>query len=575
MFDQLREQIAVFWQNLSTTRKALLVSLTAGSIIAIALFVSWANTPTYEVAYSGLSEADAGTIVEQLQASNISYQLKAGGTILVPSEEVYGVRMQMARNGLPQGGSVGYELFSGSSLGMTEFTQRINYQRALEGELERTIGSLQAVEAVRVHIVTPEKSLLTSQQEPATASVTIRVGAGQTVAASQVKSITHLVASSVEGLAPENVVVIDINGNLLASGQSDGSGSGSSALADNHREAEAAYALAIENNIKTLLDSVLGPNSSVVKANVLMDWTEKQTTIQAFDPESETIRSSQVINEQYNTSGDTPGGIPGAETNLPTDDETLVTTENNSSEYSRTEEIFNYEVTQTETFEIAAPGAVSRISLSVMVDGITDQAELATLQTTIAAAAGINIDRGDVLAVQSLEFDRTYYEGQAAEIEENERTALYWQIGEIVAAVLILAAILFYIQRLLANLRLKSTREWTPVLQPVSEMALGDSMAGVRSMANISQSAADHNLEDQSLESQLNEQKIENNEAELPDQSNLTESIAANASKFEKAESYKQTADEKELHKQIEKMAEENPSSIAEIIHLWLNEENQ
>jgi len=556
MFDQLREQLTAFWKNQSTTRKAILIILTIVAIVAISLFIRWANTPSYEVAFSGLSETDAGTIVEQLQTSDIPYKLQGSGTILVPSDEVYNVRLQMARDGLPQGGSVGYELFSGSSLGMTEFTQRINYQRALEGELERTIGSLQAVDAVRVHIVTPEKSLLTSQQDPATASVTIREGSGQALSASQVKSVTHLVASSVEGLSPENVVVVDINGNLLASGQSDDSVSGGAAAADTHREAEAAYAAEIETSVNALLDSVLGPNSSVVKASVLMDWTEKQITTQAYDPETEAIRSSQVINESYSANGDTAGGIPGSETNLPEGDTTLTAEETSSSDYSRSEEIFNYEVTQTETLELVSPGTVSKISLSVMVDGITDTEELETLRTTIAAAAGIDTTRGDILAVESLEFDHTYYETQAAEIEQDEKTQLYWQIGEIAAAVLVLAAILWYIQRMLANLRLKSSKEWTPILQPVAEMALSDSMAGVPVPNRIPQSAP------------VKAEQLENKEQE-----EVSQSIAESVKRFEKAQPKKQSVEEKELQKQIAQLAQENPSSIAEIIHLWLSED--
>jgi len=558
MLDQLREQITTFWSNQSSSRKAALVALTVLSIAAVVVFVRWANTPTYEVAFSSLSEEDAGLIVEQLQLTDIPYKLQGSGTILVPSDDVYSVRLQMARDGLPQGGSVGYELFSGSSLGMTEFTQRINYQRALEGELERTIGSLQAVDAVRVHVVTPEKSLLTSQQDPATASVTVRVASGQSISASQVKSVTHLVASSVEGLAPENVVVVDVNGNLLAAGQSENDGSGSAAAADTHRTAEAAYASEIETSIKALLDSVLGPNSSVVKASVLMDWTEKQVTTQAYDPETEAVRSSQVINESYSANGDATGGIPGADTNLPTDTTTVTTGETASSDYVRTEEIFNYEVTQTETLELTSPGTVSKISLSVMVDGLTDATQLETLRTTIAAAAGIDLDRGDVLAVESLAFDHTYYDAQAAEIDQSEKTAMYWQIGEIAGAVLLLAAILWYVQRILSNLRLKSTREWTPVLQPVAEMALSDSMAG-RRIPDMRASQPQEKI-----------QKLEVDESEA-----IPQSVAASVKKFEKTHTpQEQSVEEKELQKQIVQLAQENPSSIAEIIHLWLSEDD-
>ena len=173
MFEQLRQQISTLWGNQSRTQRVALVAILASGMILIVFFLVWAGNPSYSVAFSGLSESDAGLIVEQLTEQGIPYELRGAGTILVPSDQVYEVRLQMARDGLPEGGTVGYELFSGNMLGMTDFTQRINYQRALEGELERTILSLSAVNEVWVHIVTPEKSLLESDQNPTTASVTV------------------------------------------------------------------------------------------------------------------------------------------------------------------------------------------------------------------------------------------------------------------------------------------------------------------------------------------------------------------------------------------------------------------
>ncbi len=219
MLTTLQQQFLTYWKKQSLGRQITLAALLLSVLILTPVLVNWANTPSYSVAYSGLSEEDAAQIVQKLDDNNITYQLKNSGTIEVPSDQVYSTRLLMAREGLPQSSTVGYELFSGSSmLGMTEFTQKVNYQRAIEGELERTIGSLEAVEAVRVHLVIPEKSLLTSQQTLATASVTIQIAAGETLDAAQVRAVTHLVASSVEGLQPENVVVVDSGGNLLASG---------------------------------------------------------------------------------------------------------------------------------------------------------------------------------------------------------------------------------------------------------------------------------------------------------------------------------------------------------------------
>ncbi len=529
MFAQLREQFAAFWERQSGGQRAALISLVAAGVVVSALFMTWASTPSYAVAFSGLAEADAGQIVEALNTDGIPYRLEGGGTILVPSDKVYEVRLRMARQGLPEGGTVGFELFSGSTFGMTEFTQRVNYQRALEGELERTIGSLQGVQAVRVHIVTPEKSLLAGDQPPATASVTIKVSPGRRMDAAQVRAITHLVASSVEDLQPENVVVVDVDGNLLAAGV----GQGEAAVgteADARRAAEAAYAAELQDKVRTLLDSVLGPNRSVVQASVAMDWTEREVTTQSYDPETAAVRSSQVVSERYSTEAGLSGGIPGAASNLPTPTAEGQVAETNANFYERSEEITNYEITQTQTREVIAPGQVKRVSLSVLVDGVSDGAELETLRAAILAAVGIDEARGDSLAVESLAFDRSYFESQAAELEKTEKTGLYFKIGQGVAAALVLAALLFYVQRLLSGLKVTSSRAWTPVLKPASELALGAGQPAPRLTGGSGAS-----------------------------QAQLVASTSA-------------AQGEPQLERFIAQIAQENPARVAEVIQLWLSE---
>jgi len=359
----------------------------------------------------------------------------------------------------------------------------------------------------------------------------------------------------------QNVVVVDVNGNLLAAGLNEDQTSGSAAAADTHHSAELAYANQIENNVRTLLDSVLGPNRSVVKATVLMDWTERQVTTQAFDPETSAVRSEQLVNETYSTDGESISGVPGAETNLPTgetatgDTAAAEAAQENANVYVHTEEIKNYEITQTETMEVIAPGSVDRISLSVMVDGLADAAQLQSLQTAIAAAAGINIDRGDLLAVETLEFDHSFYEEQAAQLDESEKSNLYLQIGQAVAALLVIGALLWYIQRLLSNLRLRTTESWSPVLQPASEMAIPS--AGMATQLPREEG----NERDQLpvMEARATEEKsVELPKIEMPPPPPRQE----------------QTAEERMLQERIAQMAEENPASIADIIHLWLSEDD-
>ncbi|NOH01757.1 MAG: flagellar M-ring protein FliF [Chloroflexi bacterium] len=297
MFSSLQQQFASYWKRQSLGKQITLVSLILAALILTPVLVNWAGAPSYAIAYTGLSEADASQIVQKLDENSIPYQLKNSGTIAVPNDQVYTVRLLMAREGLPQSSTVGYELFSGTSmLGMTEFSQQVNYQRAIEGELQRTIGSLEAVKAVRVHLVVPEKTLLSSDQALSTASVTIQVNPGYSLDADQVRSITHLVASSVEGLKPENVVVVDTEGNLLADGTGDESQTGPAQKSE-QRAAEQAYAAEVQKRVQGILDKILGPNRSVVQATVEMDWTQREITSNTYEPTAVAVRSSQKINE--------------------------------------------------------------------------------------------------------------------------------------------------------------------------------------------------------------------------------------------------------------------------------------
>lgn len=540
MLAQLRHQISDFWKGQSATQKMLMIGLFVVGIVLTAGFLSWANTPSYEVAFTGLEEADAGQIIEALNEENITYQLRGSGTILVPSNLVHEVRLKMAREGLPKGGTVGFEIFSGSTFGMTEFTQRVNYRRALEGELERTIGSLYAIDAVRVHIVTPEKTLLAGDQPPTTAAVTVNVKSGATADAAQIRSITHLVASSVEGLSPDNVVVVDVRGNLLASGVGSNSSAGLVSQTDERMAAEAAYANAIESRVQNLLDTVLGPNRSVVKAQVAMDWTERETTTQSYDPKDAVIRSSQTVSETYSPSGETVGGIPGAESNLPPDLEEAELEGTEWVIYQRTEETLNYEITEIQSHEAVLPGLVQRVSLSVLVDGVTETTELATLNDAIIAAAGIDHERGDVVSVESLAFDRSYYEEQAAELDGQKNTDLFIKIGTAVLAAVVLGLLLLYVQRLFSNLRLASAEAWTPIMKPALATAIG---------AQSTPSA---------LPSDINrpERSASQDDASLPIPSKVVPE-----------------PDEIEIQRLTKELTDANPANVADIIHLWLNED--
>lgn len=567
MFASLQTQFLNYWNKTSKSQRIVTITLLLAAAILIPTLIQWANTPSYSVAFSGLSEADAGQIVQKLEENGIDYRLRDSGTILVRSDKVYDVRLRMAREGLPKSSTVGYELFSQNTLGMTEFTQRVNYQRALEGELERTIGSIESIESVRVHVVTPEKSLLVSDQAPTTASVTLKVKPGRNIEMAQVRAITHLVASSVEGLQPENVVVVDTEGNMLSSGGSDDLAN-AAAQSDSQRAAEAQAAAEVRRRVQTMLDKILGPNRSTVQAAVAMDWSHREVTSNTFDPTPVAVRSSQKVNESYTTDGVVSGGVPGAASNLPTPVPQLTGTPQPGMIYSRSEETINYEISQVQSKEIITPGRIARVSVSVMVDNVTDAGQLATIKAAVAAAAGIDEARGDQVVVESMAFDHTYAEQQNAEYSKAVQTEWYFRIGSIALGVLVLIGLLWYFSRLMRNLRLASRAAWQPILRPVSEVAAlaqpqaaaigpgaGSPMAQIE--AGLSQSQGIGNLPTgQSRQATQAEQDV------------LVEISKPRAR-------HTTNPEDEERAKVISKLAEENPATVAEIIQIWLSEDEK
>jgi flagellar M-ring protein FliF len=555
MLANLTEQFQNIWKEQSQTQRYILIAVVVILAILIPTMIVMANRPSYGVAFSNLSEADAGSIVDKLKTENINYQLRDSNTILVESDKVYDVRLKMATEGLPKGGSVGFELFDSSTLGMTEFTQRVTYQRALEGELERTISSMDAVDDVRVHIVTPEKSLLTSEQSPTTASVTIREATGQMMTTAQIQAITFLVANSVEGLESQNVVIVDTEGNLLATGTGENTASASISQSDSRRTIELAAAQAIETKVKNMLNTAIGPNRSVVQVYVNMDWTEREITSETFDS-TPVVSSQSTVNEIYTTDMTELSGIPGATSNLPdtAPDTTATTTADGTVPiYQREEDITNYEISSVQSHEIVQPGEIERVSLSVLVDGVTDEAQLAVLQDAIVAAAGIDSTRGDVVSVQSLTFDRTYEETVNEEIATQQTQSLIFTIAQYVGIALLLIIVFWYIARLLKNLKMASVEVWTPVLQPVSQVS-------------------GYGGEEEKI--LFVEEAVEKEDKAMPEEKK-EEKPKIDIEKMVKERIQVPTAEEEQMTRLINRVAEENPASIAEIIQMWLSQDKK
>jgi len=391
----------------------------------------------------------------------------------------------MAAEGLPKGGAIGFELFDTNSLGMSEFYQEVNYRRALEGELARTIASLDAIDEVRVHLVIPQKSLYVSQAVDPTASIMVRLAPGATLAKDQIRAIRYLVAGSVEGLNPDSLAIVDTMGNTLAAG------GGEDAMLEQALDVSAQqlqiqrnYEQSLETQVQAMLEQLVGPGNAVVKANVTMDWNKVESISETFAPEtgSGVLRSSHLVTETFVGTSESVGGIPGTASNLPPSPDSSVaaadTATSGGGDYGRVENLVNYEVSRVETRSSTSPGRVQRLAVSVLVDGITDAQQLSDIRDAVAAAAGYDEARGDVVTVKGMPFDRSYYEAEAEAMDKAIRDEMYLDIGKYVGLAILVVVLLLYVRGLLNSLRPTQMRVETPSLIGLPQ---GDRLAQLES----------------------------------------------------------------------------------------------
>lgn len=370
-----------------------------------------AQTPNLAPLYSGLSLEDSSAIVTELQTLNIPYELRGeGDTILVPRDQITTMRMTLAGEGLPTRGQVGYEIFDQqSTLGATSFVQNINNVRALEGELARTIGSLNRITGARVHLVLPKRELFRRERQDPSASIVLTTR-GE-LSTGEIRAIQHLVASAIEGLTPSRVSIVDEQGTLLASGTGEDVAGVMTAQNDERT-------LGFENRMRTrvedMLANVVGAGRARVEVAAELDFNRSTTTQELFDPESQVVRSTQT-RESENLAGGNNGQVtvanelPGADQNNGAGG----VTEQGTS----TEEVINYEISKTTQTDVTEAGAVKRLSVAVVVDGTyaDDGAgnmtytprsadEIAQILTLVRSAVGFSAERGDSVEVVNMQF---------------------------------------------------------------------------------------------------------------------------------------------------------------------------
>ena len=400
---ELKEIFSRLLSFLSPQQKRLLfIGLPLFGSLAYAAFFIF-DRMNYAPLYTNLALQDGAAVVKELEASKIPYALSGGGTVIeVPRGVIYQTRLKLAGKGMPAGSGVGFEIFEKTPFGASEFTQQVNYLRALQGELSRTINSIEAVQSSRVHLAIPSRSNFLGPEDKPSASVVVDLRPGYHLSPDQVQGIVNLVASSVSKLSTDKVTVIDSSGRPLKEIVP----ANASSEAEKLNGLKLKYEQEIERRIETMLDPVLGPGKVVVRANVQLNLQETQMTREEFDPDNKVIRSQRNM---IDDSGAKVGGKPGVQSNIPGGDATKVATENDSK---RSSESVTYEVGHV-TSRISEPrGQIQKISVAVLVDGkyekdkyLTRSAEeMEIIKGVVKRAVGLDSERGDELEVANVPF---------------------------------------------------------------------------------------------------------------------------------------------------------------------------
>ncbi|RLB17786.1 MAG: flagellar M-ring protein FliF [Thermoplasmata archaeon] len=409
-------QLIQVFRNLPLARMitfAVILSLVAGGFIAL---VIWTNRPDYQILFSNLDATDASRIAEKLKSKKIPFQLEDGGrAIMVPENQVYQLRLEMASQGLPKGQNVGFEVFDNLPFGTTEFVQKLKYQEALQGELARTIMQFDSVEQARVHIVPVGDSLFVEPDKKATASVVLRLQSGRALDRRQLQGIINLVACAVEGLKPENVTVVDMDGGLLSGGKGEDQGA---ELSSSQFEYRRKLEKSLENRIRSMLEPVVGSNKVVAKVSADVDFRQIQVSEETFDPDSAVVRSEQRQKEKVTGDEGLPSGSPDLKYDVY---QSQGKTAANSKKFEKENSVINYEISKVNKQVISSVGDIKRLSAAVIIDGPyvktkgskgeeiatfqpRTRKEMKEFQNMVKKAIGFSETRGDQVSVSNIPF---------------------------------------------------------------------------------------------------------------------------------------------------------------------------
>ncbi len=407
---QVWSQLAAFFLAQPPARRVAIAAVGLVSVVGVLGVAWWVQQPLLRPLFTNLGERDASAIVEALRAEKVSFELDDGGrAVLVPAERLYELRLALASRGLPEGGGVGFEIFDKQALGQTDFLQHLNFQRALQGELGRTIAQLGGVESARVHLAMPERSLFVAEDRRPSASVVVKLASGRALGRAQIDGIVHLVAASVEGMDPASVTVVDDGGRILTPNRREDETGGASGGA---LEIQRATERQLEERVESMLGAVVGRDKAIARVAATLDFARVERTEETFDPAKTALRTQRSMREK--TMENTPaGGPPGVQANL-TNEAGAEQGDNVKAE--RRDESQSYEVSKVVSRTVAPVGMLKQLSVAVLIDGTyteqdgkrvftpRPQEELDRLRELVKSAIGFSEERKDKIEVASVPF---------------------------------------------------------------------------------------------------------------------------------------------------------------------------
>lgn len=465
---QISQNFTDFFKSLDANRRIGLVAI--GSVIVITMVgvIIWASKTQYKLLYTDLSKEDAGTIAQMLESGKIDYQVADDGkSIYVPEDQVDIWRLEIAKKGVDFQSTIGYEVFDNQAFGTTSFVQKINKQRAIEGELMKTIKHIRGVERARVHLSLPESSPFVSEKKPPGASVVLDIARGMNLTKEEIKGIQHLIAASVDGMRVKDVVIIDSKGSKLTENVGD-------AMAEhtaNRLALESKVNRKYESQIEEILKRVVGEGKVIAKVNVKMDFTESFETRTAYDGENTAVVSEVANKQLLNGKRPSPQGIPGARSNIPGEKPQpgIPETTNNVDKSLVTK---NYNVPKTVTQSKKPTAEFKTLSVAVMVDGkripVMDEggevllddeglpvtkyepwseAEIANFKAIVSSAIGVDEARGDKLTIKNMEFAKEDLSEAEAILRQRENREIIKNLTKYLMIGILITLLFFVVVR--------------------------------------------------------------------------------------------------------------------------------